>query len=916
MRRIYFVPEKRGQVYVASPQKNGCYMDTVILDTHGLVREIQLTLGIIREVPSFNERLIEYFKVVREWLAQNEENVMRKSFELSPLTTTRRLLLWRDELKMAQWNFHCEDSSSRLGAIAGVEKKGVGGSLADSMISLVARLKNESGSPLEDFEIIIPMEKKFLRPIVAELLEAAEKAGATVAVNSHAPRQNGNLGKVRELLQHGEMKKIKLDEADDSLRIFRFDSDFLQSEYLAVMRGNLELELIIDPDSKVTDNRLSGLNMPTSGSSFVSRSRILNLLTLALDLYAESPDIHKFVEWLSAPMHPLPGRFRYSLAEAMASAGGYKNEKCIDVVNKYLEGAFEYIEKGETELTGEEINKLRARREQERKENLTLYLPFLEDENINAENARATLEGLAKWARGLINRLENTEEGQALGLQLRALADSVDILFLLSAGVAEKFSLRLASEWVHEIPVEVTMPQYPALVGSVFSVECPWDIVGESPSTLWAGMIAGDNAPFDCDFLLPGERNAIEKDCRFWERENESNYRFKCNLMPFLFTTDRLTLAYYEKKDGEKTVPHPIITRLMQSVENIEAITSSPDTEKLKTEVVEPVVNGCRKTEYRFANSEKISLPSKMSATSLESLVCYPFDFLFERILNIRSAGIASLPPLSTTKGNVAHGVIASLFSPRDGKPYSTPKEIKQRYEEEFEDRLMQEANRVGAIFLLPENKLELSNFRHQLKQCIENLLTIIDSNRLKVTGCELHFEKFMNFTGEGASDIPDMHGYLDMKLSLPSGKAVVIDLKWTTSKNYHSSLLESNRSVQLEVYSHIVPEGPGNTVTAYFCMPAGRLYTCGGLEGRYVTVIKKENSDDIMTCLINSFRYRSRQLQNGIVEEGDDLPLEDILYWTSSEKEGLFPLPSDDGEVKAANKFSNYRLFKGEDIK
>ncbi len=137
--------------------------------------------------------------------------------------------------------------------------------------------------------------------------------------------------------------------------------------------------------------------------------------------------------------------------------------------------------------------------------------------------------------------------------------------------------------------------------------------------------------------------------------------------------------------------------------------------------------------------------------------------------------------------------------------------------------------------------------------------------------------------------------------------------------------MLEENRSTQLAVYSELLKDTGRSVRTGYFLMPRGVLVTADGyFSGRNVEVVEKNNDDDIMRQLINSFRYRRRQLLSGIVEEGESNPLEELQYEADRLAHQLFPLPEDiredkkeedmkqeDLKVKKENRFSIYRLFK-----
>lgn len=915
MTTLYLIPDKDGKAFIAPADVDATLMDVAIVDTTGLVCFVEEMLGLHREDEAFNVRLCRYYKIVRRWLDVHKDNVLHNSFELAHLSTARQMLLWRDELKMAQWNFRYDDENTRLGALAAIEDIECVSGLPDRIIDVVDMLEAVEESAFDGLRIVLNVDRNVLRPLLRRLLEALELRGATIAYMNSVSASTGNLSAIRSLLMSGKDEKIALDPKDKSFEIISFETAYDEAEYIAVCQHDLDAALFINAKSKETDNRLAAQNQPTTGSVITSRSRILNLMSLALSLYDDYLQITKLVEWFTAPIHPLPGRFRFQLAEAIARSGGFMNQDCRDIVDKYVSGEYAYPDEKDQELSEVDLKKVEERRRHDREEKVRLFVPYLAPEYRTGENAERTLMQLSVWARQRIHSLDEDDNSEAVATQLNALADSIDILMLLFSERDERFDLSLANEWVRDIPAEITLPQHPARVGAIFTVTRPWDIVSEAACIVWANMENEDMPDFECEFLLPTEREAIARNASFWDRKDETRYRFLNSIIPFLFAKDKITLTCAGKRGGELIVPHPLLTRLEVQIENFTEFVIHRDTAAKRTLGVETVDNSSSQSEFRFRNADRIMMPVRMSATGLETFTVYPFDFLFERILNYQTAGLSSLPELHTTRGNVAHATIERLFSPRRGDGKCDAHEVRSRVENEYDTALQDTINECGAVFMLPENKLELGNLRYQLRNCIESLLDIIEANGLMVDGCENHYSKFVDLHGvETTDDVEDdLHGYIDMKLTDSLGRHVVFDLKWTRSRSYHKGLLEKNRSTQLAVYSELLSGEGKSVITAYFVMPRGRLFSCYPFRGRNVEKVDPENASDIMAQLINAFRYRRDQLMSGVLESGENHPMVELKYGAECVDLNLFPLPEgDDPDIKAENRYSNFRLFKG----
>lgn len=915
MTTLYFIPDKDGKAFIAPTDVDVSLMDVAIVDTTGLICYAEEILGLHCKDEAFNVRLCRYYKIVRRWLDGHKESVLHSSFELAHLSTARQMLLWRDELKMAQWNFHYDDDKTRLGALSAIENIECVSGLPDRIINVVNILETIEVPVFDNTRIVLNVDRNVLRPLLRRLIDVTECRGAIIETTDYAPAKKDNLSKIRSLFLSDKYETISLDPQDKSFEVLSFETAYDEAEYISVCQHDFDATLFINARSKEIDNRLAAQNLPTSGSVITSRSRILNLMPLALSLYDNYLQITKLVEWFTAPIHPLPGRFRFQLAEAIARSGGFMNKDCRDIVDKYINGEYAYPNEKDKELSEAELKKVEKKRKLEREEKIRLFVPYFTPGHRTGENAERTLMQLSVWARQRIHSLDEDDNYEAIATQLNALSNSIEILMLLFSERDEMFDLSLANEWVRDIPAEITLPQHLARVGAIFTVSKPWDMVSPASSIVCANMENEDMPDFECAFLLPTEREKISKNASFWDREQETRYRFLNSIIPFFFAKDHITLTCAEKRGGELIVPHPLITRLRVQVNNYEKFIHRKDTTHKRILDVDTVDNSIDVSEYKFRYADRIKLPTRMSATGLETLTIYPFDFLFERILNYQTAGLSSLPELHTTRGNVAHATIEKLFSPRGGNDKCDAFEIRARVNSEYEEALQDSINECGAVFMLPENKLELSNLHYQLRNCIESLLDIIEANSLTVDGCENHYSKFVDLNGTGSvGEIEDdLHGYIDMKLTDSVGCHVVFDLKWTRSRSYHKGLLEKNRSTQLAVYSKLLSGEDKSVLTAYFVMPRGRLISCYPFKGQNVVKVEQNNVDDIMAQLINSFRYRRDQLISGIIECGEHHPIEDLSYGKDRESLNLFPLSEGDvAGSKSENRFSNYRLFKG----
>jgi hypothetical protein len=385
-------------------------------------------------------------------------------------------------------------------------------------------------------------------------------------------------------------------------------------------------------------------------------------------------------------------------------------------------------------------------------------------------------------------------------------------------------------------------------------------------------------------------------------------------------TSRKLILVTTQYTGGALTPKHPIMVMLKSQIENLdknlEKIVEEPNLQNEATEDVTTVVNANdpKVIEIDKDKAKAIKWPYHLSPTPISTLIEYPLDYVMHDMLNIVGRGLKSVKDTKTAKGKVAHAVIEHLFKPQEGSEKSTVNEIEARIKDEFDIQFEKQMDASGAILNMPENKLEGKLLKEQLWRCLGNLIGILKDNGLSVTGCERRLEVNMGLMcGEEEEDRKDMTGYIDMTLEDEKGSPVVIDFKWTSSKKYYNGLLEANRSTQLELYRAMLWSETGKEVerTAYFLMPEGRLYSKESFKGSNCTQMTSDNKDDIVEQIKNSFSYRKEQIENGQIESGEGMNITELAYGKDTETKGLFALPTDDKGNKAANKFSDYGLFK-----
>lgn len=917
--KVLFSPEFQGHVFLGLNEKNTYLMDAMVCDTMRLIGMLELHMGIHVPDQPGHYRMVKYFKAMSEYMKQHPDNALAASFKLSNLGTAEQALKWRDHLLLDKWQPSDRTASSgRLDVLEGTEAFFDSPGLPDRLKAVLQRI-NEEKPLFDDLEIELPCEVDMMHPSVAELLTALEKHGAQLSIRQRCGETDSNLSRVAQLLQSTSNEKIKLDRGDRSLLIYRFTDEKAANEYLALKGDELKADLWINDTNKSLDNWLRMMGKPTMGSSMAASSpQVLQLFVLGIDMMKEPLNIQSLISWLYCPMQPFGTFFGGILAETIIGEGGYRNEKCQQVVNDYIAGKYTYHDKEEDEqLTEREIAKRNASEEKERKALVETYLPSFDVSDhgvIKAVSIKSYLNSLSAWARNRAHFLAEKPNNEGWCSQLNSLAQMCDTFVLLmdSADMSEEVDIKQVESWISTLYKGGTFMQYASQRDSRELIDSPAKMAAQSERTVWMNFIGGEVDRLDCSFLYPTEKEKIKEHITLWDESKEMGYHQMMQLLPFQMTEKQMIIVVTDYTNGEPSPKHPAMVRLESQVENLNDIIIRPNLLDEKTERVNIVSNNNNKSLIRFDHADLLRWPDHLSPTTMSTLVEYPLDYMMERMLNIVNTGPSSIKDVKPTKGDVAHAVIEALFAPRDGKPCNAD-EIEQRINNEFDEQVRRAIEACGAILYLPENRLDAELLKEQLRKCLDILLEVIRDNHLTVTGCEHQVKADMGLIKNDKDW--DMIGYIDMTLEDENHHPVVFDFKWTSSKSYYRDLLTANRSTQLELYRTMLGAEKHDAVerTAYFLMPEGHLYSKEEFKGPHCTQMDPENTANIVEQLKNSFFYRKKQLDAGTVEVGEGFPLGMLDYFNDTEEKHLFPLSKDEDKgTEKPNIFSNYLLFKG----
>lgn len=933
--KIFYSPYYNDTVYTGLDGEKTIRMDEMIVDNKGLINHLQLILGVHHTEVSHIERLTQYYRELRSWLNEHKDNELYEPFKAAGLDVARKCMMWHDALCLCGWSAKSSACSDRLKVLQAVAQTFDTPSEADYISEIVEAIKSSTGNSCSDITLAMPCEVDMLHPAMQRVVEAMVQHGAMVDKNenlevvmrvkdANIPNLDfnnpdhvckSNLTRVAEMLRSDSKEKIELDEQDESFLIYNFANDREAAQYMAVQSGRHPYQLWINPASKTTDNWLRQMGKPTMGSSTPdSVPQVAQLLMLGIGLFERPLNIHTLLDWLQPDIHPLGGWFRRELSDAITTQGGYNNDACKKVIANYLEGNYTYADEKEATMSEEELKKLKAKRRKQREELLDSYLPIQKNGGeVEREHIRQFVASMELWAKTRAHLMAEGNRDSLWIAQLHSLAQMAHAMLLLLEDVATPtMPYQQLANWAGSLFHSEEYGQYAAECGSQMAITSPGAMIAMAEETIWWNMEGGSSPALCCDFLLPSERKTLKNELSFWDAGKEAALQQLALITPVTNTRYMLRMAQCETRGGEPTQKHPLIVRIENQVKNWQKFVYRPDLKSEKWEDVERTCNETGMSEITFNHKDYVKWPDHLSATSMDTLIQWPLDFIMDKVLGLQATASGVLPELRTTKGNVAHAVIKYIFDSRKEGEKPTADIIKERINKEYEEAFMRMVEAHGAILNLPENKLEAQLLKEQLRNSLGNLVTIIENNKLKVTGCEHFVEGHLGVLSDD-KEVNDVIGFIDMTLEDENYHPVVFDFKWTAHKKYYQGLLTKNESVQLQLYRRMMELETKDEVkrVGYFLMPEGKLYSTETFEEPYCVQVDCEDTSNLLEKVHKSVAYRMKQISNGVIENGDGKVIAGLSYGQKTEQEGLVPLKAYKEGVHDANKFSNYNLFK-----
>lgn len=811
-------------------------------------------------------RIEQYRQLLKEHLEQAPEAFFAESFHADPLATATAMLEYRDELLLAGWDFSdAENMPARLDTIARIERRLQRGLLngrpfapgfADRFAA-VSDVLPARPHPLKEIRVVEPPE--LLPAHFRRLFAALSESGTTIVwlPQMSASVADTDLGRFQRMLCGTERSSAKQLRGDGSLLLLRARRDCdLAAWTAALVRRNPQFRpvCLIADRSRALDAALMQEGLPGLGLLSASQARpTLQVLKLAPVFLWNPVDPFKIMEFVSLAVKPLEDGLAAAIAESLAQTPGLHGEGWRIAVARY----FDELDHRAAREPGLDPAKVRRQ-----------YRFWFERKRYDASHAVPKAEAveiyrhIEQWAKEALS--DNTSPSSALTALKEQAGRIVELLEVLPEVQLGYLELERIVRTIYQpAPLQLS----PREQGHLPFVTRPGALIHPAEELLWWNFIQKEPDHFfsrwykaELDWLAPKglylEGPAQQNERLLWQRRRS-----------VLAAQKRLVLLLPQTTDGEEAPPHPLFGDLSAAFSNLNRITFNMDNgaghahwaaffDLPETVTLERRQLGRPRPFLHLHLHRKLDAREKETFTSLETLLYYPYQWVFRHKIKLVKSSILSLVKDEALMGNLAHRFFERLFE-QDTTQW-TRQDLDRWVEQESETLLARE----GAVLLLYGREPERIGFLNRVRQSAWSLMHLIRQNGWEVESTEQPIE--------GAFEGAALHGRADLVLKRGAERAV-LDLKWR-GIGYREDSIRNEADLQLVLYSKLVAGDGAWAHTAFFIIEKARLLARNNKAFKEIAPIRPgsdhaEINERILLRMQQTYRWRIEQLQQGNIE-------------------------------------------------
>ncbi len=838
-------------------------------------------------------RIELYRQSLGQHLADEAHAFYEKSFAADRFATAASLLVWRDELLLAGWDFALAvNLPPRLATLAAVEilfqnklsdpeigPQAFG--FADRFLQVLNTVETrdvllEKVWLYEPESLQTPHIQRLVKVFKAKNIEVAEAkigcvAGETTDLGKLQRRLNSipepsplstppptpplkgrgvrNTDSTSPLPFRGGVGGGVESGERASILLLHTRRDSAAAAFLAqILKQNATLRpVFLVPEMNLTLERALMLEgFPSMGILSASLARpSLQVLKLAPAFLWEPVDVFKIMEFVTLPVKPLDAGLALEIARVLAEKPGLNSDTWFAAVFGYLEQA-EVSDKAR-----EQYEFWFGRRR------------YPASGTAPKRDAIALYAYLHEWA------LDYFEEDGKENTSLLVLAEQARrIKELLDALPEQRISFLELERIVRTIYEPSPVQFAPAEVGRFEFVHSPGAMAVPADTLVWWNCLYENTTPAP-DKWQTEEREFLEKQgVALSTPRRESQLSQLRQMRPVLQTAHRLILVVPEQADGTEVVPSLLLGDIEATFSHRKDFTFCLDDENDRVRLskilaipapaplaVRPA--GRVRPQLPIGRADLLADSEYETPTNLESLFYYPHRWFFRQKLRLFPSSLLSVTGDTTLLGSLAHRFFEKLLTENLA---GLDRRAVQEWVDAEADNLLP---REGATLLLYGREPERNMFLHRVKNAAWGLVSLLRNNGWEVAHTELGLEGYFG-------EIP-VRGKADVVLRRDDELAIV-DLKWSGATR-RKELIRNGEDLQLVLYAHLLPPPEKWPHTAYFILEEGKMIARNAAAFKEAIVAGSAGDDHTAACtaifqkMEKTFAWRMEQVRRGVLE-------------------------------------------------
>lgn len=818
-------------------------------------------------------RIGQYRQALTEHLEHDSKAFFRASFEADQFATSIELLQRRDELLLSGWDFQIyNETPARLACLATIEQRIQQSDFhflpgnADRLHAVLEQI-GKRRQPIS--QIILNEPFDYLPLSIRRVFLKLKEHGVAITERQVAsiPVQENDLNVLQRAMNGEALRKQTL-RADGSLILIHGKRDSDLAAFMAKLiaqNPSLRPACLIPDKNRLLEDALIREGLPAMGIVSASAARPTLQVLKLVTVFLWSPiDPFKVMEFVSLAVKPLEEGLANNIAALMAEMPGMQSDSWNYMIARYFEELEKRAETDRSIRVGEIRRQYRFWFERRR---------YDLHQSVPIEEVIEIFDYLHLWAHQTFELTGSRNTSFiVLGEQAKRIRD---LLRALPEKQLTHLELERVVRTVYEpAPTRLVEQELDAL----HYCHQPAALAAPVDSLLWWNFTQREAVHFFSRWY-PAERDyLLKQNIRLDTPQDENQLTVWQRRQPFLMARRQLILAVPESSEGQPLMAHPLLGDLEATFENLEAITfhtddfangKSFDIFELPQYKASPIRRlGKPKPFLEITSAHRLQQREEENFSSLETLLYYPYQWVFRHKIKLRKSSILSIVKRTTLMGNLAHRMFERLLK----------QDINSLNKNDLERWVEKETNgllaKEGAVLLLYGMEPERVAFIRKLKYAAWSLVSLIRENGWKVLDTEKVMKaKFVNI---------QLNGRADLVLE-KEGRFAVIDLKWRGA-GYRETSIRSEEDLQLVLYSRLLTEEDNWAHTAYFIIENGRMIARNNEAFQNVPPVVPgsdhvEVHQRILQRMSETYTWRMKQIERGQIEircEQTCLALED----------------------------------------